>query len=609
MCGIAGFNWNDKELVKKMGNSLIHRGPDQEGYYSDHAISLGHRRLSIIDLSEKGKQPMTTSEEDLVMVFNGEIYNFQELREELKEFNFQSESDTEVILYAYKKWGMDCFNKFNGMWALCIYDKKKNELILCRDRLGKKPLFYYWDKKKFIFASELKAILLHDIKKDINKGAVDFHLSMGFIPSPQSIYKNISKVMPRECLVFNLKTKKIMKKIYYHLPEYNPQYDKKKLIDEGSFLLNDATRLRLIADVPVGAFLSGGLDSSSVVATMSKFVDLKKLHTFSIGFEGSYDETKYVNIVKKKFKTRHHHKYFTEKDFIKLLNKISYFYDEPFGDFSNFPTYDVSRLAREHVTVVLSGDGGDEVFGGYPTHQIAAQFSVIKEIPKSVRKFFYSILPKKNDMSFFGRLSEALRMSFIPDSQFYSEVGSAFVYKPKVFKDWSKEKMEEVLKISKGNFTEAMIKYDLFYNTLADNFLVKVDRASMANSLEVRSPFLDYRFIDFSARIPVKWKCNIFKTKILMRDLIKGLVPKAIVFRGKQGFTPPIVEWTKKKSIKNKINVALEELYKHCILDENWYSFYKKINDSESRIHQNYKIRLLLLFKWYELWVLKNESR
>jgi len=604
MCGIAGFSWKDEKLLKVMTDTLSHRGPDQYGYFVDSHVSLGHRRLSIIDLSEKGRQPMHTKNNELAIVFNGEIYNFQDLRKELEsEFSFTSSSDTEVILYAYKKWGVDCFKKFNGMWAMCLYDKQAHKLVLSRDRLGKKPLYYSWDGEHIIFGSELKALLAHNIPKKINKEAMDFYLTIGYIPSPHSIYENVFKVEPRQVIEIDLKGKKLKKSFYYDFPKYDPIFDKEKLINDGRALLKDSTRLRMIADVPVGAFLSGGLDSSSVVATMTELTDKSKLHTFSIGFEGKYDETKYMEVVKDAFGTNHHHQYFTEKEFEALFDHIYHYYDEPFGDFSNFPTYEVSKLARKYVTVSLSGDGGDEIFGGYPFHQVAARLELIKILPKWLRKLAFVVWPKRKDMSFVGQIHEGLRLSFVPEQKFFAEIGSEVLYRSETFKKWSQSKMKEMLEICRGNFVEAAIKYDLFYQTLADNYLVKTDRASMANSLEIRSPFLDVRFVEYSAKIPTKWKVSAFKTKILMRDIIKGLVPEVIRTRGKQGFTPPLIEWVKQEKYQTMIKNALESLHEKKVISDDWYDFYKsKVMVSDNKVFDQCKIRILLLWKWWEAW-------
>jgi asparagine synthase (glutamine-hydrolysing) len=604
MCGITGFNWQDKAMLKKATDTIKHRGPDQSGYYSDKNVSLGHRRLSIIDLSENGRQPMSSQDGNLWIIFNGEVYNFQDIKEDLKGCRFKSHSDTEVILYAYEKFGLECFSRFNGMWALCIYDVKEKKLILSRDRAGKKPLYYYWDGKKFIFGSEIKAILAHGIKKEINKEALDFYLTSGYITSPSSIYKNVFKLEPRQTLVFDLAKKSISKSYYYELPKYRPSYDRKMLVEKGRELLKDATRLRMIADVPVGAFLSGGLDSSAVVAAMSEFTDISKLHTFSIGFDGKYDETEYMEIVRKALHTKHHHMYFKEDSFHKLVDRISYYYDEPFCDTSMFPTYEVSRLAREHVTVSLSGDGGDEIFGGYETHRVASIVESLRRLPKGLRKMLYSAIPDINIYSPMGKIKEALRLSIAKPEDFYADMGVSIAYKSEAYRKWSSDNMKKMLELSNDDFVEAVIKYDLFYNSIPDNFLVKVDRASMAHALEARCPFLDYRFIEYSSTIPVKWKVSPFRTKILMREVIKEMLPKKIVNRGKKGFAPPIREWISKPRYSAQVSKSVEFFYKNKIIDESWYDFYKnKVMLQDNQAYRNYRIRMLILWKWWQQWM------
>jgi len=629
MCGIAGFNWEDKGLVKRMTSVLAHRGPDDSGFFVDNGVSLGQRRLSILDLSEKGKQPMFYSKKvgscndvfnkrflssaRVGVVFNGEIYNFKEIRKELRDkgYSFSTETDTEVILASYLEWGFDCVNRFNGMWAFCIWDKEKNIFFLSRDRLGQKPLYYFVKEGKFVFGSELKALVEHkdldiNCEKNVSKDAVKLYFALGFIPAPFSIYNNVFKLEARQSLVFDLKLKKVVKKwFYYEIPDFKPVYNKKKLIAEGRKLLFDATRLRLISDVPVGAFLSGGLDSSSVVGAMSRFVDLENLHTFSIGFEGKYDETKYINIVKDHFKTRHHHYYFVEKDFEDLINQFSWIYDEPFGDYSGFPTFKVSEIAKKNVTVSLSGDGGDEIFGGYDLHLIGTRLDFIKKLPRIFRLVLAKLPVKKNLNKTFSLflLKKAFELSLNSNKEFYSKSLEKDNFKPEIFKKWSEEKLDFALRKGFNKLGEGFRLYDLLFNTLGDNFLVKVDRASMANSLEVRSPFLDYRFIEFSQKIPTKWKVDLFKTKKLMREIIKGIVPEEIVHRGKQGFTPPIEEWILKKKYLDEIDDKLGILKK---IDLDLFDFLKNkvLKNKEQRLYKNYIIRLFLFVKWWEKWAI-----
>ncbi|MBN2142595.1 asparagine synthase (glutamine-hydrolyzing) [Candidatus Woesearchaeota archaeon] len=643
MCGINGFNWKDEKLITEMNKRIKHRGPDDNGSLATENLSLGQVRLSILDLSSAGHQPMLYSKmtgacsrthkphlmkkAELAIVFNGEIYNFQEIREELKRkgYCFSTRCDTEVILASYLEWGPDCVKRFNGMWAFALHDRKKDILFCSRDRIGKKPFFYHFDAKsgKFMFTSELKAIFQQlelGKKEEIDRRALDIYFTTGYIPAPMSIFRNVRKLEARQSLVFDLRKKRI-RDMHYHyaLPQYKPVKDEKALIREGKSLLHDATRLRMIADVPVGAFLSGGLDSSAVVAAMAGSTELKKLHTFSVGFEDRFDESRYMKDVKDFLRTRHHHSYYKEQDFdrIMVLNRLSYVYDEPFGDYSNFPTYELSRLAREHVTVALSGDGGDEIFGGYTFHQIASQIRLLQKIPRWIRRMMLALLPKSDNpdalMTLKGKAREAFRISLLRPEDFYAEVGSEQVYKPAAFKNWSRERMRRVLRSCGGELEEAVIRYDLYYHTLPDNFLVKTDRASMAHALEVRSPFLDHRFLELEARIPIKWKTTARRRKLLLRKIIKGTVPGSIVRRGKQGFTPPLEKWINKEKNMKVLREGMKRLEKEGILGQEWTQFFRaKVLSGKG--HDNivlnlYRIRLLLLIKWCERWLWKGGDK
>ena len=599
MCGINGFNWNDRKLVKKMNVSIKHRGPDDDGIFIDKKISLGQTRLAIIDLSEKGKQPMKYNHrnKELVISFNGEIYNFQELRKDLinKGYKFNSNTDTEVILASYSEYGKDCVKKFNGMWAFCIYDIKKQELFLSRDRAGKKPIYYFYNNEQFIFSSELKSILNHKLNLKINKEAIDIYLSLGFIPSPFSIYEDIFKLEPRQNLIYNLKTKKITKEYYYDILDYSPINNKQKLISEAENLLEDAVRLRMIADVPVGAFLSGGLDSSAIVAKMAKFTSLSNLHTFSIGFREKNDETDYSNMIKNLFKTKHHHKYFHESDFDEVLKNIFYYFDEPFFDFSMFPSITLSNMARKFITVSLSGDGGDEIFGGYERYEKTKLIESLMGWPAPLRKFLFLMAPS---FSFFRSIKEALRISLNKKENFYSD-SMPEIYKPKVYRDLMRGKLKFFLRKTKGNLTEAVIMMDLYFKTIPDHFLTKTDRASMSTALEVRCPFLDYRFFELSSKIPTNQKTSFFQTKILMRKMLENVLPSKILKRKKVGFMPPVLDWVGKK--ENNFN-AVKSLHKKGLIDDKWLEFFRKISKKKDKTSQLYKTRIFLLYKWLDFW-------
>ncbi|MBW9221129.1 asparagine synthase (glutamine-hydrolyzing) [Methanothermococcus sp. SCGC AD-155-M21] len=627
MCGINGIvrlnNKVSKEEIESMNRAIEHRGPDDKGIYinEDNSLGMGHVRLSILDLSERGHQPMgynikdnniihkeeELEKADVIIIFNGEIYNYLELRE---KYNLETETgtDTEIILKLYNILGTECVKEFNGMWAFAIYDKNKNILFCSRDRLGVKPFYYYLEGKEFIFSSELKGIVsVKEInkKENINRESVQLYFALGYIPSPYTIYKNTYKLEPRENLILSLDNFKVEKYYYWELPEYNPIHDREKLINEGKKLLKDAVKIRMRSDVPVGAFLSGGLDSSTVVAVMKEFTDLSKLHTFSMGFEEGYDETPYIEIVVNALKTNHHHYYFKEKDFVELIDRYSWVYDEPFGDYSGFPTYKVSELAKEYVTVTLSGDGGDEVFGGYLTHVNGYRMDFIRKLPRILRVIGSKMPVKRNlnSLTNIYLLKEAFKLSLEDPENFYSKSLEDTVIRPEAYKRWTSEKLKHCLKKGSGKLGETLRIFDLLHNTLADNFLVKVDRASMAHALEVRSPFLDYRFAEFGQKIPTEWKVDLFKTKKLMREIIKDILPDKIVNRGKQGFTPPLEDWILKEKYLKEIFEKVEILKE--INDEYLYKFYKEkvFKYKNEKMYRIYLIRLFLFIKWWERWM------
>lgn len=552
---------------------------------------------------------------DLAIVFNGEIYNYQEVRAELESlwYTFSTHSDTEVILASYDAWGTACVHKWNGMWAFALYDIVHQQIFCSRDRFWKKPFYFYHSDTDFVFSSELKGILEHkelaiNTLDNIDKDALDFYFTTGNIPAPKTIYKNVEKLEAGTNLILKVVDWKLQvkKERYYTIDSYVPIDDKQSLIEEGKSLLADAVKIRMFsADVPVWAFLSGWLDSSSVVAEMTKHIERSKLHTFSIGFAGKYDETPYIDIVKEAFGTNHHHSYFRESDFIELLDMIPFHYDEPYADYSNFPTTYVSRLARQDVTVALSGDGGDEVFGGYMMHQVAAQMDVLYRLPVCIRRFFARYIPQtSNNLSLLSKLKEAFRVSIFPKEDFYAELGGSTLYRPQVYKDWTREKLRYLLEKNNGNFIQSIIDFDLYYNTLADNFLVKVDRASMSQALEVRSPLLDYRLIEYARKIPTRWKVSLTKTKILMRDIIRDIVPASIVHRGKKWFEPPIRDWILDEVYQVEMKEWLEALYGEKLISTEWYNFYKEaVFSGNNTVYNVFKIKLFLLIRWKKRWI------
>lgn len=632
MCGINGFNWVDLKKIQAMNEAIKHRGPNGQGIYCDQSISVGQVRLAILDLSIKGHQPMglniknpthvsliftdeKLNEADIIIVFNGEIFNYQDIRQSLQKYPFESDCDTEVILKAYLEWGTDCVNRFNGMWAFVVYDKRSNIFFCSRDRLGEKPFYYYYSDGQFIFSSELKAILQHvelniNTIENLNQDALEFYFNSGFIPAPMSIFKKVQKLEARNNLIFNLSTKTIEKIWnYYEIPNYSPNYNKKQLIEEGRKLLQDSIKIRLFSDVPLGVFLSGGLDSSSIVATMAEQVDLSKLNTFSVGFEGKYDETPYINIVKNQLRTIHHHTYFNEINFQELMDDFVLTYDEPYGDYSGFALMFLAKQTKPFVTVVLGGDGGDEMFGGYEWHKAGSRLDLIAKIPKPIRKILANLrikMPIKALNTKFNALQKACQMTLLEKHDFFA-VATNYVKSP-AYETWTREKFRIALEKGGNFYAEAFRVYDMAFFTIEDLYSVKVDRAAMQYALEVRCPFLDYRFIEFSQKIPTKWKQNSLKTKILMREIIRDLLPKSIVFRNKRGFHPPIDVWILNKKYQTDLQDALARIKK---INSRIYDFFTSTifsqNAQQDQWTCDFKIRLILFNKWWNTWILNNE--
>ncbi len=602
MCGINGFNFKNKKLIKQMNKTITHRGPDDSGIFMDENVSLGHVRLSIIDLSKKGKQPMKYKKDgkEAFIVFNGEIYNFLKIREELKKkgYRFKSKTDTEVILASYFEWGFDAVKKFNGMWAFAIYDVDEKILFLSRDRLGVKPLYYFFDGKNFIFSSEPRGIYVHNINKrdNINKRAVSLYFSLGFIPHPYSIFKNMYKLEPSTNLIFGLKNKKIKKHRYWDIPVYKPIHDINKLKNEFFSIFEDAIKLRLISDVEIGVLLSGGLDSGSIYYMLNKKIK-QKLKSFSIGFkEKNLDETENVKTITKTIgKYKHIHKYFENKKFLEIENEIIEMLDEPFSDFSIFPSYFLYKTVSQDVKAAISGDGGDEIFGGY------RHYSNVKKIEK-LSKLPFFVLNFVNRLIQFERINKIIKMSIDlkkGKNYFYYITNDKLVTRE--YEKFLKEKFSSIKKYT-NDIGEMYRIYDIKYGTLPENYLHKVDKSSMFTSLEIRSPFLDYRFVEFSQKIPIYLKFNISQTKIFIRKTMKNLLPEKIIRGKKMGFTPP--HWIWEKKYEKKLKNMLDELYKEKIITKEIYDFF--VNKSLKRRYKTssiYNGRLIFFYKWYKRWV------
>lgn len=558
MCGIIGVVSNTyvgSHLSGYALNSLTKRGPDDSGEWQEQGIYLGHKRLSIIDLTNTGHQPMFSLNNRYIIVFNGEIYNHKEIKTFLLsgQSEWVSNSDTEVILAAYSRWGVDCLNYIHGMFAFAIWDRQEKVLFAARDRMGVKPFYYHHSTDCFAFASRPRALflLIPQISKEIDEQALRYYLESGYVPAPHSIHKDIRKLPPAHFLIADKNGVRMER--YWDFRNIQPEHSwihrrEDDLIDELDEIVTKSIHSRLISDVPLGAFLSGGIDSSLVVAIMARRLS-QPVKTFTIGFtEKAYDESSHSQAVAQYLGTEHHCEYLHVNDLIQLFPTFQEEFDEPFFDSSAFPVMAVSRLARQHVTVSLSGDGGDELFGGYHYYQIAQKLNYFFQLPLKVRWGIASmvgLLPQHQ----YKLLSGALRQ---PDR------AAAFAFSRSIVKDFGNV-LTPVL-IARTNsisalFSEASsifpkdlhpseqgMRLDAFY-TLPDDYLQKVDVASMAFSLESRDPLLDQDLVEWSMRLPIQWKLRSGVNKYLLRKLAYRYVPREILDRPKQGFGVPIDSW------------------------------------------------------------------
>lgn len=564
MCGICGFKGKgDVDDLKEMTSVMSHRGPDDEGLWHDvkKAIFLGHRRLSIIDISG-GSQPMWSSDGSLCVVFNGEIYNHLELRNELQDKGhlFRSDhSDTEVLLHGFREWGNDLPTFLNGMWAFAIYDRSYNRFFLSRDRFGKKPLFYAYQNKTFVFASELSALIKHKhIIPSVSYKSLKKYFAYGYIPAPRSIYKNIFKLPGGYNLTLDLNTMHLKVDKYWDfiLEPFDsiPQNPENAWGEELRFLINRAVKRRLMSDVPLGIFLSGGIDSSSIVAFASKHHP--GIKTFSIGFEeNSFDESQYADKVAGLFGTEHHAEILSVNRSKELLPSLVAKIGDPMGDSSLLPTYLLCGVTRKNVTVALGGDGADEMFAGYdPFHALRTAELYRKLIPDPLHegiRLLTALLPTSHsNMSFDFKVKRTLRGLSYPKNLWNAvwlgplcpeELGELFKETIDI-EDIYEEAILCWEGCRQGNLVDKTLQfYTKLY--LQDDILVKVDRASMMHSLEVRAPYLDKDVVDFVRRIPYQYKFRRGRSKYILKKALEPLLPKDILYRSKKGFGVPIGKW------------------------------------------------------------------
>lgn len=614
MCGICGFNWSEKKLIEEMAAIISHRGPDQSGSFVDNGVSLGHRRLSIIDLSDKGIQPMHNEDESIFIVYNGEIYNFKDLKGTLEKngHSFQSDTDTEVIIHAYEEWGIDCVKRLRGMFAFAIWDSNEKQFFLARDRLGIKPLYYYYESGKFIFSSEIKSILMDKtIIKEIDPEAMYYFLGYEYVPAPRTMFRDIRKLLPGHTLLFKDGKTTINK--YWNLVFSNTIHDEKYFSEKIYDLLKESVRLRLMSDVPLGAFLSGGIDSSSIVGLMSQLVD-EPIKTFSIGYEDeSFSEFEYARQVSELFGTDHK-EILVNPQSIEIFEKAVWHLDEPMSELSAIPVYLLCQKAKKDVTVCLSGEGGDELFVGYDRFVASRSDAYYRIIPEIIRKNGISSIvnkippqsQKKGAVNIVKRFIEGsdlplegrhMRWQYFSNQKEENELYSgSFKEKTSHIKPF--EIVDKYYQSCSLDDRLAKEIYSEINTYLVDNVLMKVDKMSMANALEVRVPYLDHHFVELCATIPSNLKLNGFTTKYILKKTMSRLLPKNIIYRKKQGFSIPIKNW-----LRNELKEYMEDLLINSdVIKENFDSYYlKKLMEQHIRGSHNHSHRLWALMN-IELW-------
>jgi len=564
MCGIIGIasqaQITNRTWLAVGCDAIHHRGPDASGEWwsNDGVVGLGHRRLAIIDISASGHQPMHDSSGQLTIVFNGEIYNFNELRKSLvaKGYAFQSHSDTEVILASYQEWGTDCLSHLNGMFAFALYDNRKREIFLARDRAGEKPLFYRLENGELRFASELKGLMADkNFSRQINHEALDCYLGMGYIPGNLCILKGVNKLQAAHAMIFNLQNGKSKLWRYWSMPEFEESSvivpkDESILVDELETLFEDSVRRQLVADVPVGVLLSGGVDSSLITAMAVRATP--NIKTFTVRFPGhaQYDESEHARLIAQHFDTEHIELDARETT-VDILPLLAGQFDEPIVDSSMIPTYLVSQMVREHCTVALGGDGGDELFGGYGHYdRLIWMQQKLNRTPKSVRlllsKFAETCLP----VGFKGRnwmqgLDADLKTSLPLIASYFDRNTRQKLMAGQGSWALKAEYIREQRIPHNSDLLQRATRMD-FENYLVEDILVKVDRASMLNSLELRAPFLDHRLIEFAfSKVPSSLKATATSRKILLKKLTARLLPAEFDQQRKQGFSIPLASWLK----------------------------------------------------------------
>ena len=626
MCGIAGYYNKDGQKVvraclESMTRTMTHRGPDEEGYFINETgcLGLGHRRLSIIDLVT-GQQPLSNEDGTVWISFNGEIYNFQDLIRELEQkgHQFRTKSDTEAIVHAYEEWGPKAVERLRGMFAFAIWDENKQELFLARDRVGKKPLYYLNDPKRFVFGSEIKAILaMPDVSRNIDYTGLYDYLSLLYIPAPKTIFKSIRKLPAGHWALVTTDSIKI--ESYWDLSFYpDLNLGESQMEEDLINILDEATKIRMISEVPLGAFLSGGVDSSGVVALMANG-SAAPVKTNSISFSvAKYNEAKYAQQVADLFETDHHEFHVTPEA-VSVIEKLAWHYDEPFADSSAVPTYYVSETARKNVTVSLSGDGGDENFAGYRRYYFDMRENFVRSlVPESLRKVVFGTMgrlyPKADYLpQVFRGKAFISNVARDPVDAYYFSVSSMYgeekrqLVHPDILNEIgdyrTRDLFYDIYKKAPAQDHLSKIQYLDIKTYLCDDILTKVDRASMAVSLEVRCPILDHVFMEYAAKIPSKYKLVGKDGKHIFKRALKKYLPDDILYRKKMGFSIPVEEWLRKDLKAYGRDFVLNGSASHKYLQKYMLEKFWKEHQSGLRNRSTELWIIMMLNLWYKNYI------
>lgn len=599
MCGIAGFigkDKNKKKILKAMCDRIAHRGPDAEGFYVKGDVALGQRRLSIIDI-EGGKQPMFSEDGKLVIVFNGEIYNYKDLKKELKEYPFQTESDTEVLIYGYRKWGYDLPNHLRGMFSFALYDMEAKTLFCARDHFGIKPFYYYYNDGTFMFASEIKAFLDHPkFEKKFNESLIAPYLSFSFTPTTETFFEGVKRLDAGNYLIY--KDGQINIERYFDLTFPIEEKDYDKTVEEIGKVMDDSTRHHMISDVEVGSFLSSGIDSSYLVSLA------RPDKTYTVGYDiPRYNEIDYAKDLTDKLKINNTSKKITKEEYMKVLDKIMYHMDEPASDPAVVALYFVANLASKDVKVVLSGEGADEFFGGYNYYREEVDYSFYNKIPFFIRhgiSKFCSLFPPVRGINFLVRRGERLEDSYIGVNKVWNDKEIKKLLKEPVTIQ-NKEITKPVFDKFKGQSNIVKMQAIDINFWLMKDILQKADRMTMANSLEGRVPFMDREVFKIASSLPLNYKVTKENTKVALRDAAKKVIPNESYKKKKLGFPVPIRDWMREDDVYKEIKKAFNSKVCKKYFDKD--ILIKMLDEHKEGKKDNYRKvwNVYCFIKWYNV--------